>query len=476
MRSEFVQSHIQSYAEKFQLVPLIDFCHTVRCVKPRTFSEAAGWLVDGEAFDVVVVATGHFNVPRIPTGMIPDDVAEDNKLQFVIHSCRYDTPDRFAGQSVLVVGGASSGTDIIWELSTVCATLVWSCHDVEDRRDRPLPHNCILINRVRRVRSNGAIEYLCNQGPHRLGSSFYTAQTPKGDCDPKLGSGLIYGAPPALPAMDGVIFATGYHNHLPFLHEWQNACEHSPVKLSEKPFCCVGREAFDTCDPSKSDRTVDTDDNEDREEFRWADQLLSRKLILNLFHEDFVKSLFFIGFITETIPAVIAEAQSKAMCAMLTGNFPIPALFRQQAERLNLEAQPPVAFCGRGDSEREQEGVASLEGASSTYMVAAAATCLSPCCCAARGTCRHRAVTFPLAFSKGEQLAYIELMMCIGKGLADRFIHLSEKAREQNLKLPSDVLTPQIEELNARYAAVAARRKVDPYFRDRDNEAVASCS
>ena len=74
-------------------------------------------------FDAVVVASGHYSdarIPRLPGTF--DGVA--------IHARDYRTPERFAGQRVIVVGGAQSALDIAAEISSRAAHTILACGEV----------------------------------------------------------------------------------------------------------------------------------------------------------------------------------------------------------------------------------------------------------------------------------------------------------------------------------------------------------
>ncbi|PVH76661.1 FAD/NAD(P)-binding domain-containing protein [Cadophora sp. DSE1049] len=87
-------------------------------------------------FDTVVVATGRYNVPRVPD--VPGLSAW--KLEFpsrISHSKQYRTPDTFRGKTVLVMGGFISSMEITNELTSNGAKVYASARDTAfDFRDR----------------------------------------------------------------------------------------------------------------------------------------------------------------------------------------------------------------------------------------------------------------------------------------------------------------------------------------------------
>ena len=117
-------AYLEAYADEFDLRRFITCGTWVSAARPVD----GAWevTVRGEEprrFDWVVVAAGHYCDPLIPE--LP------GKFDGVIvHSRDYRTPDPFAGQRVLVVGGAQSAIDIAAEISTVAEHTILSCGGV----------------------------------------------------------------------------------------------------------------------------------------------------------------------------------------------------------------------------------------------------------------------------------------------------------------------------------------------------------
>jgi thioredoxin reductase len=79
-------------------------------------------------FDAVVVATGRYNVPRVPD--VPGLSAWKQEFPSRIsHSKQYRTPDTFRGKTVLVIGGFISSMEITNELTNNCAKVYNSAKD-----------------------------------------------------------------------------------------------------------------------------------------------------------------------------------------------------------------------------------------------------------------------------------------------------------------------------------------------------------
>ncbi|TPX49192.1 hypothetical protein SeMB42_g01326 [Synchytrium endobioticum] len=101
-----------------------------------------------EAFDAIVVANGHYNVPCI--GDVPTDAFTGR----VVHSRDYNHPNEYEGHVVVVVGAGPSGLDIATELSkhtctylsvrdpTAVSTLIGTC------RVKVVPYVTTIMNRT----------------------------------------------------------------------------------------------------------------------------------------------------------------------------------------------------------------------------------------------------------------------------------------------------------------------------------------
>jgi hypothetical protein len=117
---ETVGRWLEDYVARFDLGDRIRLGVEVTDVTPL---DGGGWDVEGERFDVLVVATGHNDVPAWPSPAYPgSDVFAGRQL----HALDYDTARDFEGQKVLVVGMGNSAMDIATDLSHVAARTVLS--------------------------------------------------------------------------------------------------------------------------------------------------------------------------------------------------------------------------------------------------------------------------------------------------------------------------------------------------------------
>jgi hypothetical protein len=122
-RAHVVQTYLEAYAAEFHLYALIRLNTMVK----HAHWNSTKWLVrvsNGEEheFDFLVVASGHFSVPRYPdTPGLSEWLASEKAS----HSAYYRRPGNF-GATVLVVGDGSSGRDISAEMRGSSKTLIRS--------------------------------------------------------------------------------------------------------------------------------------------------------------------------------------------------------------------------------------------------------------------------------------------------------------------------------------------------------------
>lgn len=109
-----VATYLETYSRRFRLDQHIRFGHRVTAIEETE----SGWVIhwqngggDGrQTFDRIIVASGFFTTPRIPSGV--------TLSRTVTHSTTYRSPKEFADARVLVVGSAFSGSDIAAEVAT----------------------------------------------------------------------------------------------------------------------------------------------------------------------------------------------------------------------------------------------------------------------------------------------------------------------------------------------------------------------
>lgn len=118
-----ILAYLRAYAAHFHLTDRIHFSTGVTHVEPVTEGDArTGWAVTldngrAEEFDILVIGNGHNWFPKWPK--YPGIFTGQSN-----HSAEYRTPDIFADQRVLVVGGGNSGCDIAVEAAQT-ASRTW---------------------------------------------------------------------------------------------------------------------------------------------------------------------------------------------------------------------------------------------------------------------------------------------------------------------------------------------------------------
>lgn len=92
-------------------------------------------------FDAVVVANGHFSEPKLP-----DVRGMSTCPAFQMHSHSYRGPERFAGQTVLVVGASNSGEDISREVSVVTEQVILCARSWQVRVNPISINTCAVLD------------------------------------------------------------------------------------------------------------------------------------------------------------------------------------------------------------------------------------------------------------------------------------------------------------------------------------------
>lgn len=175
---------------------------TVRTVTLEKRHRAAQLVERYWEFDFVVIASGHYNLPRIPD----TPGLKEWKATFkdrVLHSKQYRKAEKFRGKNLLVIGAGVSSVDICRELGEVANKIFQSVRGgIFDLSAIMLPE---IAERVAEVSSyvldaDLAPDLALERGDHIPGSIF-------------LKDGRV------LSDIDYVIVATGYITSYPFLSQ-----------------------------------------------------------------------------------------------------------------------------------------------------------------------------------------------------------------------------------------------------------------
>ena len=173
-KHEAVLEYLERYAEDVR--HMIHFQTQVRdvhldgdgrwLVKTQQISQNHTNESEEQTFDAVVVASGHFNVPYVPSvpGIETWNHAYPGRVS---HSMFYRRPGNYADKKVIVVGNSASGVDIAGQISTVCKLPLLQSQKSEsfllpDQSPKKVqkPEIVEYISENRQVRfSDGSIEY-----------------------------------------------------------------------------------------------------------------------------------------------------------------------------------------------------------------------------------------------------------------------------------------------------------------------------
>ncbi|KAF8850805.1 FAD/NAD(P)-binding domain-containing protein [Acephala macrosclerotiorum] len=223
------QKYIQDYAEKFGVVPLIQFNTRVERIQKvgkrwrvRTTtlvknlsgkSNLSGGQI--EDFDAVVVASGHYHASKVPDipGLKEWKEAWPNRVE---HSKRYRGPEDFRDQAILLIGGGVSSVDIGRECSGIAKKIYQSSR-------------------------GGAFDlpegFISPQTERVTGIASFTPPPPDAPKDTPGTVTLTDGR--VLNDVDRVIIATGYLFSLPFLPELHSD-DLAPEDVDEKTLVTDG--------------------------------------------------------------------------------------------------------------------------------------------------------------------------------------------------------------------------------------------
>ncbi|XP_031632720.1 dimethylaniline monooxygenase [N-oxide-forming] 3-like [Contarinia nasturtii] len=193
---QMIFEYLQSYARHFNVLDRIKFHHRVQKVEllPSPGLKADKWQVtarnypDGKdevgKFDSVFVCSSVYNSPRYPK-IEGIDLFQGKKM----HSHDYRNPEPFKGKSCLIIGGGSSGSDIVIFISKTAARVTFSQNPRTNESDE-----------LRKTRE----------------SVYGPRVTHKGNVERITTDGAIF-KDKSQQTFDVIIFATGYGYEYPFL-------------------------------------------------------------------------------------------------------------------------------------------------------------------------------------------------------------------------------------------------------------------
>ena len=160
VHSDEVLKYYQNFSNKYKLHKVIKFEHSV--LRVRRVKQ--GWEVivknlqkgsfETYTFDVVLVCSGHFHSGCTPAY---EGIEIFKGKQF--HSHDYRCADLLKNESILVIGGAYSGVDIVQESSKFAKNVMWSHHLADKPSSSCFNSNVEQKPDVRKLTENGA-EYV----------------------------------------------------------------------------------------------------------------------------------------------------------------------------------------------------------------------------------------------------------------------------------------------------------------------------
>ncbi|KAI0631063.1 FAD/NAD-P-binding domain-containing protein [Trametes polyzona] len=214
-----VQRYLEAYAAHFELSPHIRLNTPVQSATRNAIT--GKWTVvvrpahaptpadETLEFDHLIVANGHYRVPRLPT---TPGLAAWLDAQKAFHAVRYRNPDDFRdARTVLVVGAGPSGQDLVTDLLASGRTVVHSATGAvrEDMRDGRLK----VRGRVQRYLeppSEGKV--LFEDGTEEAGVDCVVLATGYKVDFPFLPESVVKQAlPPGVPPLPSALYNSTYH-------------------------------------------------------------------------------------------------------------------------------------------------------------------------------------------------------------------------------------------------------------------------
>ncbi|KAH9941603.1 FAD/NAD(P)-binding domain-containing protein [Epithele typhae] len=210
-----VLSYLQGYAEHFGLMELVQLNTSVTSV---TRDHSTGkWVVtvrkskqeseETSSFDFLVVANGHYRVPRTPS---TPGLQQWFDVKRAMHSVYYRHPSDFGdARTVLVVGAGPSGSDLCSDLLTSGRSVV---HSVTNAKSSDDPDGRLKTRgRVASYGDPEKGELTFEDGSTLSGVDFSVLATGYKFDFPFLPESILHRlVPPAVPPLPGILFNSTY--------------------------------------------------------------------------------------------------------------------------------------------------------------------------------------------------------------------------------------------------------------------------
>ncbi|KAI0196498.1 hypothetical protein EV127DRAFT_330300 [Xylaria flabelliformis] len=237
-----------------------------------------------ETYDAVVVASGHYSAPYIPSGMPGISEFATAHPDVISHSKIYRKASAFAGKRVVLVGSGPSGLDIASQISGVCKSpLIISARS-------PIPEDMAAYLGVGdKVRVVGTIKQFLVEDK---GIEVHSAPQVEGENTERILN------------VDAIIFCTGYLYTFPFISA-------SSLPSSTPPLITDGRRVHG---------------------------------IARHFIHTYHPTLVFPGLPIKIIPFPLAEAQAAVFSRLWTNRLPSPS--HEELQRWEREDEEGKGFEG----------------------------------------------------------------------------------------------------------------------------------
>ncbi|TWF80861.1 putative flavoprotein involved in K+ transport [Pseudonocardia hierapolitana] len=185
-------------------------------------AQAGGFRIETAAGDEIeatglVAATGSFNNPYRPS--LP---GQEHFPGRILHAAEYRSPEPFAGQRVVVVGGGNSAVQIAYDLAEVATTTVASRHPLQFVDQRPDGRD--IHHRLTAGFDDLPLEWLAPLltatlvlDPGKYGKAMADGLLDRRPMFTAFGSGTVEWTDGTREQVDAVIFATGYRPALDYL-------------------------------------------------------------------------------------------------------------------------------------------------------------------------------------------------------------------------------------------------------------------
>lgn len=227
-----------------------------------------------EIFDAVICASGHYDVPYIPSvpGIEAWNAQYPNRIT---HSKFYRLPENYTGKKVIVVGNSASGVDIGAQVAKCCKGRLIMSSRSESFLKVPDTAATKAKEEPRYIEKPEIVEYLLDD----------EKEGEEGNRSVKFSDGTIESH------IDAIIYCTGYFYSYPFLEKQKKKKNKKKLPPLNPPVITTGER------------------------------------VENLFQHIFYRpqpTLSFVGLNQKVIPFPMAQAQAAVIARVLSGRLALP--------------------------------------------------------------------------------------------------------------------------------------------------------